>query len=147
MRKSTRIALLIGLVSVLLLTAFAGLSNAQTIKKTLPDGTFIVTYAGKDYRAISAEKAREILKTRADLIKANKDIEDLTKIMGDLEAVWMEKEEDYKTLLKLEKAKGEKLGAFWKQEYLKEKALREKFEKRLKRCTPKVILGLLRFCW
>ncbi len=48
---------------------FAGVTEAQTasVKEKLPDGSFIVAIEGVDYKAVSADTVRDILKSGEDL--------------------------------------------------------------------------------
>jgi len=47
-------------------------SFSQRIVETLPDDSFIVEIAGKEYRAINADKVREIQKAKIDLDTAQR---------------------------------------------------------------------------
>jgi hypothetical protein len=55
-----------------MLTCCAARSEAQRIVEILPDDSFIVEINGKEYRAINADKAREIQKLRIDFEAAQK---------------------------------------------------------------------------
>lgn len=58
-----------------LLVGFAGVNSAQTlvpVTEELPDDQFIVIRNGKEYRALNADKIRELLKMKIDLEAAER---------------------------------------------------------------------------
>lgn len=59
---------------LLAMIAFASISNAQSIRivEKLPDGSFVVSIEGSEYRAITGDKAIELAKQKVDLVAAQK---------------------------------------------------------------------------
>lgn len=122
----------------LILSSF-GLTFSQTVKESLPDGSFIIELEGKEYRALPPEKIKEILLLKATnniLTEESKTFHSQFDLYRETVKKQMEEAEDLK---KSEMEKEHKEAMFWMGQYSSEKALREKYQKNLTQCTGKIV--------
>lgn len=129
---------------LILILLLALVTNAQTIVEKLSDG-YIVNIDGTEYRAINAEKMREVVKTKEERDSYKKYSEslemELSKVRILSDNLLESKQKEFSIALEKEKKNTE----FWKQEYDKEHSLRLVFESDLKRCVS--FLFGTKFCW
>lgn len=105
------------------------------------DNGHIVSIDGVSYLAITADKAREFLKYRLVSQELARQIEVQKKLFSDYRATSesLLASEKEKAQLELDKSKAE--SEFFRKQYEEEKALREVFEKNVRKCGSPWLFG------
>jgi hypothetical protein len=113
-----------------------GVSTFAECQEKLPDGSYIVTIEGKEYRALSADKIADLqtkLSEREAGIKKISLLEQALKNRQEtIEAIKVEYD------LKLQKSESQSI--FWRDQYEKEKKVSSDIRKRMPICSFKILL-------